>query len=192
MSKLKTQKNIINNRSQGSFGFGLLNFGFPRKVSFVKDTFRGFTLLIAVVISSLLLSIGLAILNSTLKGFELSVLGRESQFAFYAADSGLECAIYWDVKEEAFATSSESILPVSGVVCAGVDITSSLAPDSSDAISAITTFDLPYAGSSYCAKIKVTKNIDAYKKTVIESRGYNSCDPGNTKRVERAIKISYD
>ncbi|MCR4274955.1 MAG: hypothetical protein NUW02_02820 [Candidatus Campbellbacteria bacterium] len=57
---------------------------------------RGFTLFYAMLISSLLLSIGLAIFNITYKEFILTSGVRESEGAFYAADSALECALYWD------------------------------------------------------------------------------------------------
>jgi hypothetical protein len=56
----------------------------------------GFTLFYAMLISSLLLSIGLAIFNITYKEFILTAGVRESEGAFYAADSALECALYWD------------------------------------------------------------------------------------------------
>ncbi len=59
---------------------------------------RGFTLFYAVLISSLLLAIGLAIFNITFKEVILSSGARESANAFYAADTGLECALYWDLK----------------------------------------------------------------------------------------------
>lgn len=58
----------------------------------------GFTLFYAVLVSSLLLALGLAIFNITYKELILSAGARESATAFYAADSGLECALFWDRK----------------------------------------------------------------------------------------------
>ena len=153
---------------------------------------KGFTLLIAVVISSLLLSIGMAILNSTLKGFELSILVRNSQFAFYAADSGLECALYWDIKGEIFATSTEPVdmsPPVKN--CAGsADIRTIWTISNRIANGALTTLRLDFP-NSYCAIVAVKKS-DSSPYTTIESRGYNTCTSGDPKRVERAIRITYD
>ena len=40
----------------------------------------------------------ISIYNITLKELILSSYGRNSQFAFYAADTGLECALYWNIK----------------------------------------------------------------------------------------------
>lgn len=59
---------------------------------------RGFTLFYAVLVSSLLLALGLAIFNITYKELILSSGARESATAFYAADAGLECALFWDRK----------------------------------------------------------------------------------------------
>lgn len=61
-----------------------------------KDT-KGFTLLFAVLVSVLVLAVGASIINIALKQVILSGAGRESQFAFYAANSGIECALYWDL-----------------------------------------------------------------------------------------------
>jgi Tfp pilus assembly protein PilX len=59
---------------------------------------RGFALLFSVLVSSLLLSIGLSIFSIAIKELSISTSGRQSQLAFYAADSGRECARYWDRK----------------------------------------------------------------------------------------------
>ena len=56
---------------------------------------RGFTLLIAVLATSIILSISLGIFDIITKEMKLASLGRESQIAFYAADAGEECAFYW-------------------------------------------------------------------------------------------------
>ncbi len=57
---------------------------------------RGFTLLIAVITASIVLAMGMSILNITLKEFMLSGVARESEMAFFAADAGMECVLYWD------------------------------------------------------------------------------------------------
>jgi hypothetical protein len=45
----------------------------------------------------MVLAVGASIINIALKQVILSGAGRESQFAFYAANTGLECALYWDL-----------------------------------------------------------------------------------------------
>lgn len=66
---------------------------------------RGFTLFYAVLVASLLLAVGLAIFNITFKGLILSSDARESQNSFYGADTGLECALFWDLKHSSTAES---------------------------------------------------------------------------------------
>lgn len=58
----------------------------------------GMTLFISVVVMSILLFISFAVINITLKATTFATSGRDSQYAFYAADSGIECALYWDSK----------------------------------------------------------------------------------------------
>lgn len=59
----------------------------------------GFTLYYAVLISAVLITVGASMANLALKEFTLSAAVRESEYAFYAADSGTECALYWDLNE---------------------------------------------------------------------------------------------
>lgn len=63
---------------------------------------RGFALLFSVLISSLLLTIGLSIFSIALKELAISTASRQSISAFYAADSGLEYALYRDTKKGNF------------------------------------------------------------------------------------------
>lgn len=85
---------------------------------------RGAVLLIAVVVSSLVLVIGIGILNITTKEIMFSSLNKHSRAAFFAADSGIECAMHWDLVQIVafkkgvdpsvyptgiFATSSDSV-----------------------------------------------------------------------------------
>jgi len=57
---------------------------------------RGFTLYYAMLFGSVMLAIGASLLNISLKELRLSSALNESEYAFYAADSGIECALYWD------------------------------------------------------------------------------------------------
>ncbi|MBI2049269.1 MAG: hypothetical protein HYT29_02450 [Parcubacteria group bacterium] len=65
----------------------------------------GYALMLSIVVSSIVLSIGLSLFNIVQKELILSATGRDSQFAFYSADGGIECALYWDIKELAFPSS---------------------------------------------------------------------------------------
>jgi Tfp pilus assembly protein PilX len=70
-----------------------------KKINFkkIKENKRGFTLLFAILVAVMVLAVGTSIINISLKQVILSGSGRESQFAFYAANTGMECALFWDL-----------------------------------------------------------------------------------------------
>lgn len=147
---------------------------------------RGFTLLYSALISSLLLAIGIAVFNINSKELLLSSTARDSQFAFYAADTGIECALFWDFqKESAFATTTTST-----ITCNGVDIDGMGGREEGKDDPEYSEFTLDFSPKQpYCAIVRVTK--DSSGGTRIESRGYNTCDTSNPRRVERAIRTTY-
>jgi len=51
----------------------------------------GFAMLITLVVVSVILAVGLSLAQITLKQIDLSITARDSQVAFYAANSGIEC-----------------------------------------------------------------------------------------------------
>ncbi len=68
------------------------------KQQFHSDTSRkGFVILFAILISSVMLLISVGIFQISQKEAILSSFSRESQKALYAADSGIECTLYQDV-----------------------------------------------------------------------------------------------
>ncbi len=154
-----------------------------------KKTQRGFTLLLAVLIGSILIAIGSAIFNILSKEIILSSSGRESQFAFFAADTGIECALYWDAKHNAFATTS----PLTQVACGGglADVThtpggTQLRPT----YTSVFSFPLDGGVANPCITVTVIKTFYP-TETVVASQGYNTCITTNPLRLERAIRVQY-
>ena len=109
---------------------------------------RGFTLLFASLISALLLAISLAIFSISNKELVLSTTARDSQYAFYAADAGLECALYWDLQYNAFSISSPSTIVCNGLFFAGMG---------GAGYNNASTFEFTMSPASYCTKVSVTK-----------------------------------
>lgn len=149
---------------------------------------KGFTLFIAVVIAGTLLFVATGIVNLSVKQAFISASARESQYAFYAADSAMECAIYWDVKNptgfSAFATSTGS------VISCNEDAENPSNPEpSAVGGSSVSQFTMTFLPDPYCATVTVTKEPDG--DTKIESKGYNTCDESNPRRVERAVRVTY-
>ncbi len=153
---------------------------------------RGFTLLLSVLISSVLLALGFAIFNIAVKDVILSSSGRESQFAFYAADSGIECALYWDSKQDAFSTSS----PLTEIACGTGDLPSSTVPLTrvfepvSQTYTTTFSFSLGNAISEACSNVEVKRTENPTRTTVVSS-GHNTCVTTNPRRIERAIRVQF-
>jgi Tfp pilus assembly protein PilX len=167
---------------------------------------KGITLFIAVIVMSILLFISFAVVNVSLKSTIFAFSGRNSQFAFYAADTGLECALYWDSKFDAFATSTSET-----IFCAGNGIAGTGQPlygtttlgrigggGDANPTSIFSFLMNPPTVSSSCAVVTVTKyynDVDGDGSldlvTYIKSRGYNTCDVSNPRRVERGIEVRY-
>lgn len=149
---------------------------------------KGFTLFIAIIVMGTLLLISTGVINLAVKQAFITNSGRESQVAFYAADTGMECALYWDVKnpsgdQSAFATSTTS-----DITC-NQDANNPGNQWTVGGASVSTIDSIEFLPDPYCAKVTVTKNNDG--TTQIESLGYNTCDSSNPRRVERAVRATY-
>src|SRR3989344_2638244 len=149
---------------------------------------QGFTLLFAILVASLLLSVGLAILDLTVKRLTLSAFGRESLMAFYAADSGAECARYWDLKRDAFSTTTvfSGTMTCNGQVVK--DSNGQPAVLGGDTLS-VFQFDLSIpGGQTLPAYVEVTLEKDPVTgRSTVSSRGYNT-GVATPRRVERGIR----
>jgi Tfp pilus assembly protein PilX len=158
---------------------------------------KGFTVLFAVIVSALVLAIGISIANITLKQIRISSLGRESQIAFYGADSGAECVMYYDLVGDIFATSSNSNPTDTTINCFGETVEVLFEPSDAFSDRATSTIVINNSGAeaNLCATVEIGKydtNGDTYTdKTIILSRGYNVCTGDSTRLLERGIRIRY-
>lgn len=146
-----------------------------------KETERGIALLIAVVFSSLLMTVALSIYALTLAESDISSTERESIIAFYAADAGIECALYWDLQHDSF----NPLTPATNITCLGNSATVGGG-------GATRTYSFSLSGS-LCTDIEVTKTVSGglIESTSIVARGYNTCIVSDSERTERAIEVSF-
>ena len=173
---------------------------------------RGFTIFFAVLVSSLALSVGLAIYDLLIRELALSQVATQSQLAIYAADTGAECALYWDNKYNtinvtdsdgsAFATSSATqssdYAQASQALCNLQDITNNATfafpwtITNLTANSALTTFKVSMGSvlASPCATVTVSK-VGNPPVTTVVSHGFNACSSAGVIRVERALQVTY-
>lgn len=64
-----------------------------------KNNQSGFALLLSIVVASIVLAIGITMLNLTVKQLTLSSVARESNISFHAAEAGTDCIRYWRQKK---------------------------------------------------------------------------------------------
>src|SRR3989344_402326 len=136
---------------------------------------RGVTLLLAIFISALALSLGLGIFTIIFGELGISGTSKESLEAFYAADSGIECALFWDIKQQAFSTSTSN-----NISCAGNSF--------SVGGSLLSIFDLNLSSNS-CAHVRLQKTGS---ETIITSLGENiACGLIGSRTVQRGLEVKY-
>ena len=134
----------------------------------------GFVILFAVTISSILLAIALGVSNIALKEIKFGTSAKDTNEAFFAADSAVEYVLFHDklgasdYPVPAVGASQSSYWVVSGLGNSGLN----------------------------CATAAITKNNTTPPvKTTIISKGYNvgdaACTWGGQNRIERELKISY-
>lgn len=147
-------------------------------------TNRGFTLLLAALVASITLSIGISIFEIAQKQITLSSLGKDSQFAFYTADTGAECALYYDVRHAYFGTST----PPTSALCDNQTLDMS-----GRAPSLPYTVFFQFEPGGLCAKVYVTKT-SANPQTTIHADGFSTnCGSINTnpRSLQRSVEIRY-
>jgi hypothetical protein len=164
---------------------------------------KGFVILFAILVSSLILLISAGIFSLVQKEVILSSSARESQRAFYAADSALECALFSDlVGIDSPPRTPFIINPVGAQAdsfeCGGDTIDSSHIGDTDE-------YDFAYVIRYYnnlddlnnqnnsCAYVLIEKNLKTTDTTVVETRitavGFNVCTSGNATEFSGQINI---
>lgn len=152
---------------------------------------RGFALLIAIVLTSVILSLALALLDIAYKQLILSSTAKQSEIAFYNADSAMECALYFD-QQTTGSAFDYTITTAPSITCQGITAKNVTTSTSGSGASAkrTTSYDLPCpAAGTLQARVTVYKWQSAV--TSIYANGFNSCDQSDPRRIERGIKVTY-
>ena len=138
---------------------------------------KGFVILFAVTLSSILLAIALGVVNISTGELKFSTSAQKTNEAFFAADTGIEYVLFNDK-----STGSSYVL----------------VPPETEHIWQDVFTELGSEGQS-CAIVETTKDITTnppFTTTKIISKGYNvgdaiTCGSENSDRVEREIEVSY-
>ncbi|OGG45217.1 hypothetical protein A2673_02375 [Candidatus Kaiserbacteria bacterium RIFCSPHIGHO2_01_FULL_50_13] len=156
----------------------------PTFLHFAFRAERGFTLLLTALVSAIVVSLGISIFSLSQKEIILSSIGRESQFAFYAADSSAECALYLDIRHASFGSTP----PASPPTCDGQTLITS-----GHSLILPYTVTFQYAPNGLCADVRVTKN-SIHPRTLINADGYNvPCGEVSTspRALQRSVEMRY-
>jgi hypothetical protein len=149
---------------------------------------KGFALLFTVLVISIILAIGLGISDVTYKQTILSSLARNSQLAFYQADSGVECGMYFDVQGGIFprgTTAADAASKDPTIYCG--DNTLTFTPASSHDDYFVYTEQTPN-GTDPCYSVTFDKTDPVHNS--VSSRGLSTCI-NTAQQVERALNVTY-
>lgn len=156
---------------------------------------RGFALLIAVIFMSVMLSFGLTLGSLGYKQQVLASSALESQYAFYAADAGLECALYADQQLRLFEYNANLNAPAPSMSC------DNAAPISTTKLSHTATrwvfvSRVSLDGGTRCADVTISKPAPNQGTSYLFSQGYNvACSvvasPSGARYVSRGLDARY-
>jgi hypothetical protein len=186
----------------------ILSHYYMRIVRLVRRSFvqqssssRGFTLLLAALVASIVLSLASAIFSIAQKQITLASLSQQSQYAFYTADTAAECALYWDVRFSYFAPATPTLTPPP--ICDGQVL--SVTNTNPGAYPYVMTFQFEPNGN--CAQVTVRKcqglisatgvctfSANAAISTQISANGFNtSCSTisSSPTALERSVELNF-
>lgn len=155
-----------------------------------KQHNQGFALLFSVVVISVVVITTLAVSSLVRRGLELTTIGERSMEAFYAADAGLECALYWDIRnrdDDIFRRPTDPVRTNGQIRCLDDTIDFTGRNFGSYRTYTFSVRD-DTMGRDLCADIEI--QITGLN-TEVYSRGYNTCNPGDPERIERGLRAEY-
>lgn len=156
---------------------------------------KGFVLLFAVMLSSIILAIALGISNIALKEVNFSTSVKDANDAFFAADAGAECVLYNDFKIVPFYnnTSSDGTISCEGRTIPFIN--------TGDWYMGPWNFILSGLGSTgkACAMVHL-ESVDSGGGLIVNtviSKGYSNgggvldaCTP-NSKSADRELQVTF-
>lgn len=155
-------------------------------MKFDRTREKGFTVLLAALVASLVLSLGISVFAIAQKQLILASTGRNSQYAFYAADTAAECALYWDLRHDMGSTTA----PVTPITC---DDDSAIDVDEVDSLPYPVVFEFEFEPNGNCAQVTMTKNT-VHPRTLIRADGFSvPCAQITTSArvLQRSVELSY-
>jgi len=156
---------------------------------------KGFALLIAVILTAAILTTGLSIVGSAVKEVALAHTARNSSKALYIADSGVECALYWD---NIRGNPDEPVLfSVDGdhlIACNDSLLEVEVSTSGSNEKTANFWLREQLGQADSCARVVISKSDLGQTlagDVLVESWGIDTCDHTHSRRTDRAMRAFY-
>ena len=158
-------------------------------VNFLKNKkTKGYTILFTILVISVLATLSVGIANISIKQRFLSRLASDSQSAMYLADAGMECALYQYYLGTLSGQFDCLLLKNPGSGSAQT-VTMKEATSGSN-IFTFYSFGIPIPDTDPCFQIETTLDGNGNIIKII-SRGYNTCKATDSRRVERALEVTF-
>ena len=156
---------------------------------------KGYAILFTIVVTGIIISLTIGMTNIAFRHRVFSKEAVDSSKSLFAADTGLECALFHDSQ----GLFSDPANPEPVVDCAGLSMIS-------DAIGSKVSFNFEYemAGKNRCVEVSIDKNVPdpvnpTGTVTEIYSNGYNiDCNDvndilniSNNRIVNRLLRATY-
>ena len=167
----------------------------------IKNNKSGIALIFSMLISSIILAIALGVISVAIKEINFNTSAKNTNEAFFAADTGIECALYNDRSSGTtpFSDSGESV----NCLLNGSHRKLWGGPTP---VPWIFVVDGLGSSSQACVRVMVSRHFDdandptKITSTTILSKGYNigidndsslCYSPTGTNRVERVLEVNY-
>lgn len=170
-------------------------FNLIKDRKFLQRKQNGYALLFAVVITSIISIIVAGLSNLTYKQMVLTSLVKDSQQAFYTADTAIECALYGHFMNEN-KYGNDKVWECGSYCYDGSDCEFSLFveedTENEKNYKLVQPNDaLKKSNPCYDFNIENTDQVDDLTKVSIKARGYNMCNPNLLRTVQREIEVFY-
>ena len=136
-----------------------------------KPRSQGIAIFFAIVFVSITLAVALGISDLVFGEQKISQDERDSKQAFYNADSGAECMLYWGFRKDVFSDPNS----VSTIDCFGVSgIVVPAVAGSGTTVRSVTVG----LSDGTCTDLEITRVDGAPPQYFFRSRGQTGCTPG--------------
>jgi len=141
---------------------------------------EGFALLLAIVIASILLSIGLTLLTTTVKQLTLSSTARESEIAFHAASAGIECVRFHrgenvgdQFTDEVIGLGVAPSISCFGVTSGSANTQNRLSRDT-DGYTNVFNYELDWTSDERCSQLDLYVMVGEYDNYTFDFDPYST------------------